>query len=73
MHPNERDVLGRLLTAYQAAQALSLSIHTVRAWISCGRIASIKLGRAVRVPASELTRLMTEGLRGARNASGDAE
>lgn len=52
----------RLLTVPQAATALALSRHTVRVWIAARRIAVVRLGRAVRVPASEVERLLNEGL-----------
>jgi len=40
---------------------LSLSQKTVWQWIGERRIGVIRLGRAVRVPLSEIERLMEEG------------
>lgn len=51
----------RLLTVQQAAGALALSPHTVRAWISQRRLAHIRLGRAVRIPETEVARLIERG------------
>jgi excisionase family DNA binding protein len=50
-----------LLTIPQAAEALSLKPKTIRAWIGTRRIGCVRLGGAVRVPATEVTRLIEEG------------
>ncbi len=47
-------------TVHEAAQELGLSVHTVRAWIAQRRIAHIRLGRAVRIPYSEIERLLRD-------------
>ena len=44
-------------TVGQAAEALGLSVSTLRAWISQRRIGFVRLGRAVRIPAAEIERL----------------
>lgn len=44
-----------------AAAALGLSIHTIRAWIFQRRIAHVRLGRSIRIPASEIRRLLEAG------------
>lgn len=49
-----------------AARALGLSIHTIRAWIAQRRITHVRLGRAVRIPTSEIHRLLNDGLRPAK-------
>ena len=46
----------------EAARELGLSPHTIRAWIAARKIAALRLGRAVRVPPSEVDRLLREGL-----------
>ena len=51
----------QLRTVEQAADDLSVSIHTIRAWIARRKITCVRLGRAVRVPASEIDRLVEEG------------
>jgi len=35
---------------------------TVRAWISKGLLRHVRLGRALRIPASEVTRVLRSGL-----------
>ena len=46
---------------WRAAEELNVSPHTIRAWIAQGRIACVRLGRAIRVPAAELKRLIEAG------------
>lgn len=48
------------LTVNDAATRLGLSVHTIRAWIAQRRIAHIRLGRAVRIPESEIERLLRD-------------
>ena len=52
---------GPLLTIRQAAQELALSVFTVRAWVGQRRLGAVRLGRAVRVPRSEIDRLIELG------------
>lgn len=49
------------LTVVQSAEALNVSVHTIRAWIARRRIGHVKLGRAVRVPQAEIDRLLSHG------------
>ena len=49
-------------TVEEAAHALGLSIHTVRAWIAQRRIAYLRLGRAIRIPAAEIERILAESI-----------
>jgi excisionase family DNA binding protein len=51
-----------------AALALALSEKTLRDWIAQRRLAIIRLGRAIRVPQSEVDRLLEEGTVPARRA-----
>lgn len=46
-----------LTTARQAASALSLSEREVRRMVKDGRLRAVRVGRAVRIPYSELLRL----------------
>jgi excisionase family DNA binding protein len=62
----------RLVTVDQAAEALSVSVHTIRAWIAERRITCVRLGRAVRVPQSEIARLIEQGTIPARDYRGRA-
>ena len=50
----------RMLTLTQAAQLLGLKAVTLRAWAARRRIAVHRLGRAIRVPISEVERLLEE-------------
>ena len=50
-----------LLRVTRAAEELGVSIHTVRAWIAQRRIGHVRLGRAIRVPRSEVERLLEIG------------
>jgi len=59
----------RLLTVTQAAEALNLKPSTVRAWLLARRLARVRVGRrAVRIPASEIDRIVAEGTIPAREA-----
>ena len=48
-------------TVEQAAVELNLSKATIRAWIAQRRLGHIRLGRAVRVPADEIRRVLEAG------------
>jgi excisionase family DNA binding protein len=48
-------------TVEQAANELNLSRATIRAWIAQRRLGHIRLGRAIRVPADELRRVLEAG------------
>lgn len=58
----------RLLKVPEAAAMLALSQKTVWQWIGARRIGVVRLGRAVRVPITEIERLMEEGSTPARRA-----
>ena len=57
------ETAGRLLKVSEVAYTLSVSQHTVRIWMSEGRISYIKLGRASRISEHELNRLLSKGFR----------
>jgi excisionase family DNA binding protein len=59
-HP-ARPTVERPRTVAEAAEELGLSVHTVRAWIANRRLAHIRLGRAIRIPADELRRVIDAG------------
>jgi excisionase family DNA binding protein len=46
-----------------AASRLSVEVCTVRKWIWQKKIGIVRLGRAVRIPEAEISRLLTEGYR----------
>lgn len=47
-------------TVPETAEALGISIHTVRSWIAQHRISYLKLGRVVRIPQAEIDRILQE-------------
>jgi len=51
-----------LLSPKEFADRLSISRWTVYAWISEGRIKSVKIGRLQRIPESEVDRIVQEGV-----------
>jgi excisionase family DNA binding protein len=55
-----------LLTMTEFARRLGISVWTARSWAYKGRIASVKLGARLQVPAAEIERLVLKGLRPAR-------
>lgn len=56
----------KLLNVNQFAETLGVTIACVRRWILEKRVATVKIGRLVRIPATETERLITAGLRPAR-------
>jgi len=57
-----------MLTVAEAAHRLGVKEATLRLWIYQRRLGHVKLGRAVRVPESEVDRLIRENLIPAREA-----
>ena len=45
-------------TVHEAAEELGLSVHTIRAWIASRRLGHLRLGRAIRIPAAEIRRVI---------------
>ncbi len=58
------------LTIDETATALGLSRHTVRAWIAQRRLGHVRLGRSIRVPTSEVSRLLADNFRPAKATLG---
>lgn len=57
------DVVDRVLvTVNHFADASSLSRRLVQKYVAAGTIKSVKIGRARRIPASELDRIVREGV-----------
>ena len=54
------------LTVEETATELNVSRHTVRSWIAQRRLGHVRLGRAIRVPRAEITRLLETGFRPAK-------
>jgi excisionase family DNA binding protein len=55
------------LTVREAAEALNLKEVTIRAWLARRRIGFVRLGRAIRIPAAEIERLLAENAVPARD------
>ena len=55
-----------LLKVPQAAESLGVTAACIRRWILERKIATIKIGRLIRIPANEIDRLIKSGLRPAR-------
>ena len=53
----------RLFTLREAADKLSVSREFLKRAYRAGRLRIVRLGRAVRVPAQEVERVVREGLR----------
>jgi excisionase family DNA binding protein len=53
-------VMEKLLSIEKAAEVLSVSPWTIRAWITQGKLASAKLGSRRLVPESEIQRIITQ-------------
>jgi excisionase family DNA binding protein len=51
----------KLLTSAEFAHALGVTHSCVRKWLLERRVARVKLGRLVRIPAEELDRLISQG------------
>jgi excisionase family DNA binding protein len=49
-----------MLTVEQVARELGLKESTIRAWTLRRKISFVKLGRCVRIPRSEVDRLIRE-------------
>ena len=56
-----KNPINRPLTINEAANALGLSVHTIRAWIRQRRLAHVRLGRAVRVLPSTVEAMLRNG------------
>lgn len=52
---------GQPRTVEQAAAELNLSRATIRAWIAQRRLGHMRLGRAIRIPAREIQRVLEAG------------
>jgi excisionase family DNA binding protein len=50
------------MTVKEVAARLGISAYTVRTWLGQRRLGFIRLGRAIRVPPSEVKRVLHEGL-----------
>jgi excisionase family DNA binding protein len=51
----------KLHTIQETSELLSWSQLSLRKLITAGKLKTIRLGRSVRIPSSEITRLSTKG------------
>lgn len=51
----------KLLRVPEAAEALSISEKTLWGWIGARKVGVHRVGRSVRVPESEIARILEEG------------
>ena len=59
-----KKVREELLTLKEFAEVFDCTVSCARRWIREGRVASVKVGRRlVRIPGSEVERLLMDGLR----------
>jgi excisionase family DNA binding protein len=64
--PEKHDELFRVR---DAARPLGIEEKTLRVWMASGKIGFVRLGRSVRVPLSEINRVISSGF---QPAKGDA-
>jgi len=62
----------RLLTIPEFADALRIKPSCVRRWLSESKITRVHVGRLVRIPASEIDRIVQLGTRSAKCGGRDA-
>jgi excisionase family DNA binding protein len=60
-----KDNLCDLLTVPEFATALRVKPSCVRRWVGERKITTVHVGRLVRIPRTEVTRIITEGTRSA--------
>jgi excisionase family DNA binding protein len=51
----------QMLTVFEAAKSLAVKPVTIRLWASQRKIGSVKLGRSLRIPQTEVSRLVAAG------------
>ena len=55
-----------LLSIREFANALNITVACARRWVLERKVTTVKLGRLIRVPSTEVERLVNSGLRPAR-------
>ena len=62
---------GRLLKPDEAAMRLGMKVGTIYAWVAARRIAFVKIRRALRIPESEIDRIVASGFVPAKQSPGE--
>lgn len=63
-----RNQIVKLFSVPEFADALGVTVACIRRWLLERKVAHVKVGRLVRIPASELERIIEEGFRPARSS-----
>ena len=58
--------LSMLLSVEEFADVLNITVAYARRWVLERKVTTIKLGRLIRIPDSEVQRLIDSGIRPAR-------
>lgn len=53
-------MIEKLLRVDEYADRTGMKVVTIRSWIAKRRITFVRLGRSIRIPESELSRLISE-------------
>jgi len=61
----------QLLTVQAFAKTLNVTPACIRRWIEERKITTVKLGRLVRIPLSEVRRIVEQGLRPAKGTGNE--
>ncbi len=69
MDKSETKLEAKLMKVTEVARALAVSEACVRRWILLRKIGYTKISRAVRIPSSEVARIVSEGSVPRREAS----
>ena len=51
----------RLYSLAEAANLLGFKIKTIQRWVDFRKVGYVRIGGVIRIPASELTRIVAEG------------
>jgi excisionase family DNA binding protein len=62
-NPMSTSLTEKKYTVREAAELLGLKENTMRNWIQFKKIGVIRLGRMIRIPESEIKRILEDGLR----------
>ena len=63
---------GRLMTVNEAAKVLDLAAPTIRLWVSKKKLGHFKLGRSIRIPETEINRILKSSYVSAAIVEGEA-